>query len=79
HPTAVVASDAEVHPGAAIGPLAVVESRAVLGARVRIHALAYVGREEPRNLRNPAQSPSTTSVRIRIPLSDHPCSTISRG
>jgi UDP-3-O-[3-hydroxymyristoyl] glucosamine N-acyltransferase len=41
--TAVVAADARVDPGAAVGPLCVIESRAVIGAGVRLHALVHVG------------------------------------
>src|SRR6059058_4947254 len=36
-------TDARVDPTAAVGPLAVVESGAVLGPRVRVHAFAFVG------------------------------------
>ena len=39
----MVAADARVDPTAAVGPLAVVESGAVLGPRVRVHAFAFVG------------------------------------
>ena len=41
--TAVVAADARVDPGAAVGPLCVIESRAVIAAGVRLHALVHVG------------------------------------
>jgi UDP-3-O-[3-hydroxymyristoyl] glucosamine N-acyltransferase len=43
HPSAVVARDASVDATASVGALAVVESGAVIGARVRIHPLVYVG------------------------------------
>jgi len=39
----VVAADARVDPTAAVGPLSVIESRAVIGPGVRLHALVYVG------------------------------------
>lgn len=42
-PSAVVAPSARVPPSACVGPLAVVEADAVIGERVRVHALAYVG------------------------------------
>ena len=42
--TAVVDPGATVDPTATIGPLVVVEVGARIGARVRVHALAYVGR-----------------------------------
>jgi UDP-3-O-[3-hydroxymyristoyl] glucosamine N-acyltransferase len=42
-PTAVVASDARVHPTASVGALTVVEGGAVIGPSVRLHALVYVG------------------------------------
>jgi UDP-3-O-[3-hydroxymyristoyl] glucosamine N-acyltransferase len=41
--TAVVADDARIDPSASIGPLCVVESRAVLGPGVRLHALVHIG------------------------------------
>ena len=41
--TAVVSVDAVIDPSAAVGPLAVVEAGARIAARVRVHALAYVG------------------------------------
>jgi UDP-3-O-[3-hydroxymyristoyl] glucosamine N-acyltransferase len=43
--TAVVAAGAIVDSSASIGTLAVVESGARVAARVRVHALAYVGRD----------------------------------
>jgi UDP-3-O-[3-hydroxymyristoyl] glucosamine N-acyltransferase len=42
-PSAIVAPDVIVDPTAMIGPLAVVEAGAHVAARVRVHALAYVG------------------------------------
>jgi UDP-3-O-[3-hydroxymyristoyl] glucosamine N-acyltransferase len=42
---AVVADGAAVDPSASIGPLAIVEPGARIAARVRVHALAYVGRD----------------------------------
>ncbi len=41
--TAMVAADARVDPGASVGPLCVIESRAVVGPGVRLHALVHVG------------------------------------
>jgi UDP-3-O-[3-hydroxymyristoyl] glucosamine N-acyltransferase len=41
--TAVVAVDARIDPSAAVGPLCVIESRAVVGAGVRLHPLVHVG------------------------------------
>jgi UDP-3-O-[3-hydroxymyristoyl] glucosamine N-acyltransferase len=41
--TAVVAPDARIDPSASVGPLCVIESRAVVGAGVRLHALVHVG------------------------------------
>lgn len=43
HPSAVVASDAQLAEGVSIGPCAVVESGAVIGARSRVDAGAVVG------------------------------------
>ena len=43
HPSAVIASDAAIGDGVAIGPLVVVERGARLGDRVAIHAHAVVG------------------------------------
>lgn len=43
HPTAVVASDVEVGPGASVGPLAIIASGAQIGARSVIGPLCYVG------------------------------------
>jgi UDP-3-O-[3-hydroxymyristoyl] glucosamine N-acyltransferase len=43
HPTAVVASDAELGPGCAVGPYAVIGRRARLGARSVVHAHAVIG------------------------------------
>jgi UDP-3-O-[3-hydroxymyristoyl] glucosamine N-acyltransferase len=42
-PTAVVAADARVDPGASVGALCVVESGAVIGPGVRLHPHVYVG------------------------------------
>jgi UDP-3-O-[3-hydroxymyristoyl] glucosamine N-acyltransferase len=42
-PAAMVAPDARVAPGAAIGALAVVESGAVIGSGTRVYPLVYVG------------------------------------
>jgi len=41
--SAVVAKDATVDPTASVGTLAVIESGAVIGARVRVHPLVYIG------------------------------------
>ena len=41
--TAVVAADVLLEEEAAVGPLAVIEAGARIGARVQIHALVYVG------------------------------------
>jgi len=41
--TAVVAADARIDPSAAVGPLTVIGSRAVVGAGVQLHALVHVG------------------------------------
>ena len=43
--TAVVSREARVDPSASIGPLAVVEAGATVGAGVKLHALVYVGRD----------------------------------
>lgn len=43
HPTAVVAPEAELGPGVAVGAFAVVEAGAKLGAGTVLHAHAYVG------------------------------------
>jgi len=43
HPTAVVASDAQLGEGVSVGPWAVIESGARLGARAVIMAHAYIG------------------------------------
>jgi UDP-3-O-[3-hydroxymyristoyl] glucosamine N-acyltransferase len=43
-PSARVAADARVHPTAAVGALAVVESGALVGPAVRLGPLVYVGR-----------------------------------
>jgi UDP-3-O-[3-hydroxymyristoyl] glucosamine N-acyltransferase len=43
HPAALVASGAYVDPSASIGAFAVIESGAVVGARVRIRPFVYVG------------------------------------
>jgi UDP-3-O-[3-hydroxymyristoyl] glucosamine N-acyltransferase len=45
HASAVVASDARVHPSAAVGALAVIESGAVVARAAHVHALAYVGHD----------------------------------
>ena len=39
----LAAADARIDPGATVGPLCVVESRAVVGPGVRLHALVHVG------------------------------------
>ena len=44
HPSAVVAADARVDPTATVGPLCVVESGAVVGARTRLDGSVHVGR-----------------------------------
>lgn len=44
HPSAVVAVDARIAPTATIGPLCVVESGAVVGARAHLQAQVFVGR-----------------------------------
>jgi UDP-3-O-[3-hydroxymyristoyl] glucosamine N-acyltransferase len=44
HPTAFVHPEAQLGEGVAVGPLAVVEARAVLGPRTQVRAQAYVGR-----------------------------------
>lgn len=41
--SARVAGDARVHPTAAVGALAIVETGALIGARAHIHPLAYIG------------------------------------
>ena len=43
HPTAFVHEDARVDPSASIGPLAVVEEGASIGARTRIDAQVFIG------------------------------------
>ncbi|MFM7532116.1 MAG: UDP-3-O-(3-hydroxymyristoyl)glucosamine N-acyltransferase [Rubrivivax sp.] len=43
HPSAVIASSAQVHPSASVGPLAVVEEGARVGPRARIGAQCLVG------------------------------------
>ena len=43
HPTAVVASDAQVHASASIGPYAVIESGAQIAAGVTIGAHCVIG------------------------------------
>ena len=45
HPTAIVASDAALAEGVAIGPFTIVESGARIGARTRIGSHAMIGRE----------------------------------
>ncbi len=44
HPTAVVAEDAKLGDGVSVGPRAIVDAGASLGARTQIRAGAYVGR-----------------------------------
>lgn len=43
HPSAVIADDAQVDPGASIGPFVVVESGAVIGAGTTIGAHCFIG------------------------------------
>ena len=45
HPTAVVSSEANIHPDAAIGPHVVVEAGAVVGAGVVLGAGVYLGHD----------------------------------
>ncbi len=44
HPSAVVASDARVDPLATVGPLCIVESGVVIGARTHLQAQVFIGR-----------------------------------
>ena len=44
HPTAVVASDAQVAASATVGPFCVIESGAVIGERTHLEAQVFIGR-----------------------------------
>jgi UDP-3-O-[3-hydroxymyristoyl] glucosamine N-acyltransferase len=44
HPSAVVASDARIDSSATVGPLCIVESGVVIGARTHLQAQVFVGR-----------------------------------
>lgn len=44
HASAVVAADVTIAPSATVGPLCVVESGAVIGERVQLHAQVFIGR-----------------------------------
>ncbi|MBI4589035.1 MAG: UDP-3-O-(3-hydroxymyristoyl)glucosamine N-acyltransferase [Candidatus Rokubacteria bacterium] len=43
HPSALVARDSRIHPGAWVGAFAVIQAHAVVGAGVRIFPFVYVG------------------------------------
>jgi len=45
HPSAIIASDAQISPSATVGPLCVIESGATIGERTHLQSQVFVGRK----------------------------------